>query len=537
MSAESTKALKVQDCELFDSANAFVTEAEESTKSDRTTRSITIKYINKEYCALLKLTFDLERNITREDNRLSADHIETLRETEMQVKRFHHTFNSQDAHFDDSIILAHIYLTLANIYYAGTTDITNGKERIYIAKEYLRQCVKLLKGKELDRRAVLTTLQALCVSRNVYIELQEIEEWKQVTRKTLEYYWMYTEKKDNYPHPVYILAVAGIVINRNYEYDLDILYARTLQFLMLYEYYCDEYLPIDNCTMIMCTHKILNKILKAVPLLMKYPEWVTITSQLALLFIKNRRFTEARHHLAAASFVAKKFYEEELMKMDKNKLPTQKAELRNTYNKAVADIAIKWATYGNKLLCLSGERFLHEEGNEVATGNLAMESTKLIFTDLENELQDITALIRDTYITDCKDAKPIFRRVLRWLEEAREFAANTKTANMYVDITRGIFLAYKYLARYEQKKDNQVKLYKQRIDTLYDISKTVNTDDANVRKHVWLQLMLASYSLLDIKTEDLESLDKINEELTAEINKLVKYNIHSSELYLGIYIK
>lgn len=503
-----------------------VAEAESVT----VTKDTTIK-ANEEYCALLKRTFDLITNIAKEKDRISSEHIETLRETELQLDKVHRTFNSQDAHFDDNIVLAQIHLKLSEVY--DTAD--SKKERLYIAKEHLAQCVKWLKGKELNRKAIFTAVTAFYKLSCISMQLQDPEEMNLFMRKVLQFYRTYTKKEDDYPAPICILAaVTDVEFEINCTYEMDVLYARTLQRLLLYYYYHDdEYsLSMDKCTMIKCAHNILNKMLKTVPLSIKYTEWATLSSQLSLELLRCKRFNEARHHLAAAFFLTQKYYEEEYMKIDENQFPMKRATAFYEYAAATTDIALKWAKYGNTLLRLSTERLLHEKRDESAM-DLAGQSPKLLFVNLEDDLQQLTALVTDTYITDYKDAKALFLRVLKWLEEAREYAANGKFAASYLDIGRGIFQAYKYFAYYEREKDDQIKLYKQRLVGLRDLSKLLNADDdINVRKGVWLQLVLASYSLLDIKTEHFVLHDKIDAQLSMDVDKLIKQNVHTSELYL-----
>lgn len=506
---------------------APVTEADQAN-SAKTTKDATMK-ANKEYCALLRLIFNLVTNAPKETDKVPVEFIERLRETEMKVNKFHRTFNPQAAHFDDSIILAHIYLKLSEIYNsvdakAMVTGIFNDK--LYIAKEHLTQCVKLLEGKELDRKSILIAVTAFYKLACISMQLEDIKELKQYLNKVMELYDTYTENKDDYPSPVCVLA--GIE-SKDYISEMDALYAQTLHRLLLYYRHHDEYTSTDEPNaMIKSMHKILNKILKRRPSHLKYNDWVTFSSYIALDFLNCKRFNEARHHLAAASFVTKRYYEEEYMKIDENEVPLKKAVTYNEYVSTTVSLAVKWAQYGNTLLRLSSERFLYENRDE----SEAAQPSELLFADLESQLQEFTTLIKATYITDYKDAKAVFRRVLKWLEEARVSAIEGKVTDYYAIISQTIFQAYKYFAYYEREKNDKIKLYRQRMDVLYDISKSLYTDNIIIRKCIWLQLVLASYSLLDIKIEHLVPHEKINAELSAEIDKLVKQNVHISELYL-----
>ncbi|XP_032680832.1 KIF-binding protein-like isoform X1 [Odontomachus brunneus] len=525
----STENAGAQECEFVDSASVTKVEFTENVKP---TTSGTME-INKEYCALLKLVFNLVTNIAneKEKDKPYAEHIETLREIEMRLNKFHRTFNSQDAPFHDSIALAQIYLKLSEIYYSD--DSRNDK--LYIAREHLMQCVQLLKGKELDRKVIFTVIKAFFELGCISMKLKDLEESEQFTRKALELYLTYTEKKEDYPAPTHFPIVTGIEIECNYIYEMDILYTRILKTLLSFQHYnVNKYSPIDNCTMIIYAHKILEKMLKTAPLSVSYSELAIFSSHLSSEFLKYKRFNEARHHLAVASFSVKKYYEVELIKIDGDKSPRVKARAHDTHALTAANVAIKWAQYGNTLLRSSSERVLYNEEEDESATEFAM-LPKLLFTGLQDELQNFTDLIRDAYIADYKDAKVVFRRVLKWLEEAKGFAIKVRTmsTNINMNISRGIFHAYKYLICYEREKNEQMKLYKQLMDTLNDFSKSLSADaDPTVRKYTCLQVVLASYSLLEIKTQDLESHDKMDSELLGEIDKLVKYNVHNSELYL-----
>ncbi|XP_014475724.1 PREDICTED: uncharacterized protein LOC106745014 isoform X2 [Dinoponera quadriceps] len=514
MSVDSTRESKLVDADA------------ELTK----TTEITAMRVNEEYRALLKLTIDLHANI---EDKLSVEHIETLREIEIQLKKFHCTFNSQDAHFDDGIVLAQIYLKLSEIY-----GKDNKKERLYIAREYAMQCVKLVEGKELDRKVIITAVLAFFSLQNISIQLQNLEEMEQFARKLHKLYWTYTGEKEDYPAPIDVPAVIGIETKGNDEtytiHVMDQTYLYALQ-SMLYYYYCcsDESSSTEdedyNIVLITCEHKILKKMLKTSLLPVDYYGWVSFASNLSIEFSKRRRFSEARNHLAVASLVVKKFHDEKYIKIDEKENQERRATICNEFTDISALLAVSWAKYGNTLLRSSAERLLHEED----VTNFATQSPKLLFANLETELQDFTDLIGDTYIVDYKDAKTVFRRVIKWLEEARKHIVSGKHTKIYIELSRNIFKAYKYFAYYEREKDDRIKLYKQRKDTLHDILKSLNVDDnIDARKNILRLLLLASYSLLDIMTEDLEPYDTLNAKLSVEIDKLVKQIVHISETYM-----
>ncbi|XP_032680833.1 uncharacterized protein LOC116848639 isoform X2 [Odontomachus brunneus] len=83
----STENAGAQECEFVDSASVTKVEFTENVKP---TTSGTME-INKEYCALLKLVFNLVTNIAneKEKDKPYAEHIETLREIEMRLNKFH----------------------------------------------------------------------------------------------------------------------------------------------------------------------------------------------------------------------------------------------------------------------------------------------------------------------------------------------------------------------------------------------------------------------------------------------------------------
>lgn len=493
-----------------------------------TTNEETTMTINEKYCALLKLVSNLAANIAVEKNKPSNERNETLREIEMQLNKLQSTFHTKDAFLNDDILLAEIILKLSQVYLSE-----DKKDKLYIAKGYLMECVHLLKGKEQNSKAIFTVIKVFYELGNIWNKLRDIKQSEEFMYKLVELYLTYTKQKDDYPVPIHLPAVIGVEIEKNYIYEMDTLYMRVLYSLLVYGNVSKstKYASIDNFTMIICAHRILTKMLKTAPLSIGYLEWATFSSQLSLEFLKYKRFNEARHHLAAASHFIGKFYEE---KLNKGKSQVDGSETHNTYNEIAADIAIKWAKYGNTLLHLSGVRLLYKkEKDEFA--DPATQSLQYVFVDLEDELRNFTTLIRDTYIMNYKEAKVVFRRVLKWLEQAKEHAIKGKMTKKYINISRGIFHAYKYLARYEHEKSDQVRLYKELMDNLHDLLKLLHVDDnyyTDTRRYILLQLVLASYSLLDIKTEELDSHEQIKSDLSTEIDKLIKHNIHNSELYL-----
>lgn len=75
--------------------------------------------------------------------------------TEEQMNRlFCDVMHFENPEFDDCVILVLSYLCMSYIY-------INNKDKMQISKRYLTKCLELLKGKELNREAILIIMRVL----------------------------------------------------------------------------------------------------------------------------------------------------------------------------------------------------------------------------------------------------------------------------------------------------------------------------------------------------------------------------------------
>lgn len=490
--------------------------------------------VSEEFVEFLTLTTDtMEKEAWDVSQQVPSKVVRTI---EANMNRLYQSMeNSSNAKPDDSMVLAQVYLQMSMFYH----NPCNKKEKLYIAEAYLTRCLKLLKDKKLDRKAIIIAMTAYFELSCLWYKLENLEKSKRCINEVLELYKSYTQGKDDYPVPICILTVIGQSTERHLI-KLDEIYWKALCSLTLFLRQSLEQTVKDK-NIIMCMHKVLKKYLKIVPSIMGRLEWTEHAIALGRLLLASERFAEAKSHIAAAAFMVDQFYDEECAKADVATSPEKHVALNEVYIHEICKVNMSWAWYGIALLAMSKERLTQDnvvdkpreatELQSVSATKSEMPMTKLQFTDLEEELRNFIALAKDTYVTNYIDAETIFQAVLNSLNKIRIHVKKKKDLELYTDYIRCTSKAYKYLAYYERQKDNLIKLHKKRIAALYDIMNSFYaTDDGYLYGYISLELAIATSTLLDVQVDNLP-IDR-DPMSSLEIKELVNKNIQNLKLYL-----
>lgn len=495
--------------------------------------------ISKKFLEVLQLSFeakylDEDIKLSKKKNKIKAleDRVDMLYRNVIDI--------SMNPKFDDIVTLATTYYNIGLGYVNSTDDIDDLNTAIMC----FSRCLELLQGKQLDRKAILTSIGALNELNLVCEKVEKKKYTYKFLNTALELYLKYT-MKDNYPNPIHMADIVGIREKEsNPRIILDIFHYTTLQDLGI------QYLakPKDKHGFVMYIHKILNIRLaeimsNRIEFDDKCLDWALTLYDLSKYFLANSRFAEARNHIATADYVVYRYFEDKLEKIEEK----SKVELNHESYDYVCAISNKsWGSYGVCLLRFWMEKFLQNKENksyeiEQLMSKLDIKSEKenlLVFSDLEKELECMTNQITETYILSLADAKSVFIETLRHLDTAKEYFTADTDIESYAKIMFETSETYKYLAGFEDQRDKRIKLHKRRVECLEDVRKKfhtiINTDtELQIFKRVWYEIVISCSTIMDLMLEETDD-DESFKEISTEADRYAKLIRENINLYLNV---
>ncbi|PNF37182.1 KIF1-binding protein [Cryptotermes secundus] len=241
-------------------------------------------------------------------------------------------------------------------------------------------------------------------------------------------------------------------------------------------------------------------------------DWALNSATLSQFFMEKNGFSQARHHLAAASYILDQ-YESDLNLQEGND-ETFEAKRERLRHRS-ADVARCWAKYGLMLLSNSRERLMSEENeNEEEASGTSNSNTEelgdvkhLWFTSLE--LSCYEDQITDKHILVYEDARKVFVDAQKWLAKAKQYYTLDEHASDCVQIVQDLSQLYKYLAFFEEDEKRQSRMHKRRVDHLESVLKELNPQYyLLVCRQLWYELGETYSDILDIKLQRLQMTDE-----------------------------
>ncbi|XP_029164851.1 protein KBP homolog [Nylanderia fulva] len=494
--------------------------------------------VNEKFREVLKLSFEVKA--FREINQLPKKKKKNIKKTEVKMDNlFENLTSSTDTTFDDIIVLAIAYMNVGLMYVACTEET-----QLCVSKNYFMKCNELLKGKELERKAILTAIRVRHELRLVFNKLKKTEESDLFLDQALELYLKYTKEENKYPDPINVPTILGIEDEENFLLSLEQLHLMTVDYLVN-QYHKS---PGNKEKLIIYIHTLLNKqLFEALQFLdIECYYWALASCDITQYFILKHRFTEAKHHLAAADYMMERLYKDKLIEA-KTRSESLYTSMLSKYQHARATIARYWSFYGITLLRSSKERLCRINNKcckidgrlESLTNSKKESENLLLFPDLEKDLECITSKIPDTYVLNLDEAKVVFVSVLRWLDTARSYFTIEKQMIQHGRIIIEISKAYKYFAYYEQCKFKQIKLYKLQVEILENAIKQLHlhaktNEEQEICKHIHFDLGIAYSAFLDIKCEKMHDNTALNfEDLNTEVKQIVENAVTQFKSYLN----
>lgn len=484
----------------------------------------------KEKCVLVRKVLDDSDKLSTESKpyQIKYDAIKILKEMETDLKK---ALESDDKREEALIMLAIVHLNLG-ILHADTEELKAGEEN-------LMKCIELLKDKELEADAVLPVLSALNQLGIIWSLWSQPSKAKGFLDKAEKIYEDFI--KDGSKEPVNMAANFGIEDVKDELSGKDVM--EKIHTLTLY-YLAQVYGSLkDHHKSAVYCHMTLRRQLGNTDIVegLDYIDWALNAATLSQYFLENDGFTQARHHLAAASFILNKYDAILKRKLEMDGESEELTAELEKFKHRSADVARCWAKYGIMLMSLSKERLLQkaekddeEKSSESKDTSNANSFENLKFDVLEKELRPIAYQITDKYLLDEEDARHVLKNVLKWLRQAKMYYTLQDHASDYVLLVQDMSQAYKYMTFFEHSESKQAQFHEERIKILQEVIKELNPQYyKSACSQIWLELGETYSDLLGIKMDaSRTSNERLEGPSITKINSLVKSAIQNFKLFL-----
>jgi len=503
-----------------------------------------VKNIDIEHAFYDVLSISFKAAIIQKRGTFLEESRDSIKLYESKMDKLYDDVNSStETNFINVLALATSYCNMAIMYKDNTT-----KKKLLIAKDHLKKSLKLLKGKEMDRKIILIVMRVFLQLKYIYHKLNEEEKCYLISYKALDLYYTYTKYENEFSVPISILS-NSLDIEKGEEdtntvLSLSILHTEFLKHA--YDTFISENIEWDVYDFAKLIHNFLkhqSTMILADPL-KDTLQWVNSSHQLSLYFIRQSRFTEARDCIAAAQYILDIYYKElqKTRKTEDNNQSYENFHDLHCYNMQ-GNVAICWVNYDKALLFLSKYNLLYDINIKPHKGNKLklMFSTKskdpeelLIFMNLKENLKDITNQITDTCVSNMKDAKAVFLHCVKWSDIAKTCFENeqVKYEKFSAELVYSMSEVYKYLAVFEHDKDKEIKLYKRQMQMLINICDihSTNTKFSFLSATIYLDLAITYAILLDIIMEDTANNESYIEKM--DVYEYVHNSIKCYEKYI-----
>lgn len=405
-------------------------------------------------------------------------------------------------------------------------------EEISTGKKHLEKCKEVIGNYQLDPEMIL-------IAMNMYNEFgiisQNEPEESKIYLETAENLYVEFKKKSVAPVDISDLFQANLesynteIANKNFEKD----HTLTLYYLaQIYGAMKDALKSAVYC------HITLQRQLETNDF--DHIEWALNAATLSQFFMEKNGFKQARHHLAASSYILDTY---------KNELnsTTEESEAHDAlverFKHRSADVARCWLKYGIMLLSNSKDRLLNHADDDEDHINCSLSTD---FADLQIEFSgnisqydpknlyfkniDVTAYenqISDQFILTLPDAKAVFLITQQWSLKAQEYYTLESLASDFIEIVLDQSQLYCNLLFFDDDPENQAKLHKRRIKLLEHILSNVNPQYyLHYCRKVWFELGRTYAAILDIKNDKLkETKGRPTPHILTKINNLAENGI------------
>uniref|UniRef100_A0A182SPS0 KIF-binding protein n=1 Tax=Anopheles maculatus TaxID=74869 RepID=A0A182SPS0_9DIPT len=269
----------------------------------------------------------------------------------------------------------------------------------------------------------------------------------------------------------------------------------------------------------------------------EHVDWALNAVTLSQFYFPKNHLTQARHLLAASTFMLNR-YETEVVEKVEN--PTERAEKEEILRYRMADVGRCWAKYGLHILCTSKERLsADDEPNENGTREAPLTPVKKVNRFAGLDLAAYEGQVTDEFCLTFDDAKLVMLNSLSWLNKAKEYYTKETEASQYAKILQDVASLYKHLAFFEEDDGNQCKLYKRGADQLEEIVEILNaTYYQTICREAWYELGLTYSNMLNVKLgqlDEMQAKDRPTPHALNKINHLCEKSIRNFKKFIESY--
>ncbi|XP_019885826.1 uncharacterized protein LOC105275067 [Ooceraea biroi] len=396
---------------------------------------------------------------------------------------------STETNCNDIIAVATSYCNMGIVY----KDCTSKKE-LRIGRSHLKRSLEVLKGKELDRRAILIVMRASLLLECILHKLDELNTCCRFSHKAIGFYLEYTKQLSSFPAPLAVLS-ASLHTEEPGHYPNTVRSLMTLFVDLLWHVKACDFDQWDLHDLTIPVHNFLMNRWTAVPadLVNEGFTWASITANFQSYFVRQHRFSDARNYLAATQYILDE-YRKELK-------ANQYLPANTNYRLVKTNVAYGWATYSNMLLLRSKCKLYKfcsqncktiREGASGSTSSVESEEESaepLTFTwgNLEERIKDIASQVTDTYVTNWVDANLLFLHSTKWFRKIRKYFLKKGEIFFAINAAYNVTVTYEYLESFRLCRNTRIKMHKRRVRMLNDICVIA------LEHHECKELLLATY--------------------------------------------
>nr|AAR30198.1 RE35653p [Drosophila melanogaster] len=263
------------------------------------------------------------------------------------------------------------------------------------------------------------------------------------------------------------------------------------------------------------------------------------TATLSQFYIGEKRFEEARHHLAAATLIMAEY---EVHMLEPEMSEKQRQDVSETFKHRYADVARCWAKYGLYLMNTSKLRLMRDEDDEDAK-NLEIVLRNMRLVEAEQSRfpgLDLTACenrISCEYCLTFDDAKLVFHFVNEWLDIAKDYYKAENEATEYSKIMQDYAEAYEHIAFFEENPENQAKMQKRRAKYLEDLLDLLDPIFyMKICRECWYGAGTAHAAVMDVRLDIIRATSTPAPEDIKKVNQSCMKAIKHFESYVKSYL-
>ncbi|KAL1139500.1 hypothetical protein AAG570_006483 [Ranatra chinensis] len=182
-------------------------------------------------------------------------------------------------------------------------------------------------------------------------------------------------------------------------------------------------------------------------------EWALNAATLSQVFLEHYMFSEACHHLCAASYVLDLRRAE--LDADHSEREQHEADLEE-YNHRKGDIALCWLKYDIMLLTVSRDRLVQENEDAKNFCQYPDEIVGLMFPNLD--LDKYKKGVRVNFVLTYEDARPLFLHGQECANRGKQYYTLNEHASDYIRIQQDLSQLYVGLQFFEDDESRFVEI-------------------------------------------------------------------------------